>query len=106
MPVSYAARLGAGSRGIMYPTLSPRARERMGHPGSLFVRRKDPHNPKSGLCGAPVIFQDVVHSIGTREADCAEQSSFRGATEWTFTRMPDLRLAVERLWPKPWCCKG
>src|SRR5271166_2574937 len=64
-------------------------------------------SPKDGdKSGAPVIFQDVVHSIGTREADCAEQSSFRGATEWTFTRMPDLPLAVERLWPKPWCYKG
>ena len=25
-----------------------------------------------------MIFQEVVHSIGTREADCDEQSSFRG----------------------------
>ena len=31
--------------------------------------------------GAPVIFQDVVHSKGTREADCDEQSSFRGPIE-------------------------
>jgi hypothetical protein len=38
---------------------------------------------------APVIFQEVVHSIGTREADCDEQSSFRGQTEWTSIRMPD-----------------
>src|SRR5438046_430793 len=43
--------------------------------------------PKRSLSGAPelewapVIFQDVVHSIGTREADCDEQSSFRGKTE-------------------------
>ena len=29
----------------------------------------------------PVIFQEVVHSIGTREADCDGQSSFRGQTE-------------------------
>jgi hypothetical protein len=36
-----------------------------------------------------VIFQEVVHSIGTREADCDEQSSFRGQTEWTSIRMPD-----------------
>src|SRR5882757_3316830 len=48
--------------------------------------------------GAPVIFQDVVHSNGTREADCDEQSSFRGAIEWTFTRMPDSASAVERFW--------
>ena len=45
-----------------------------------------------------MIFQDVVHSIGTREADCDEQSSFRGETEWTSTRMPDLPFAVERPW--------
>jgi hypothetical protein len=32
---------------------------------------------------AAVIFQDAVHLIGTREADCAEQSSFRGTIEWT-----------------------
>jgi hypothetical protein len=48
-----------------------------------------PLKPKPGLSGPPVIFQDVVHSNGTREADCDEQSSFRGAIEWTFTRMPD-----------------
>lgn len=53
--------------------------------------------------GLSVIFQDIVHSNGTREADCAEQSGFRGATEWTFTRMPDLRLAVERLCSNPFC---
>ena len=41
--------------------------------------------------------QEVVHSIGTREADCDEQSSFRGQTEWTSTRMPDSLCAVERL---------
>jgi hypothetical protein len=50
---------------------------------------------------APVLFQDVVHSIGTREADCDEQSSFRGQIEWTSTRMPDSLCAVERLWSKP-----
>src|SRR5271166_5743946 len=50
-------------------------------------RRKD---------GAPVIFQDVVHSERTGEADCAEQSSFPGVPEWTFTRMPDLAFVVER----------
>ena len=43
-----------------------------------------------------MIFQEVVHSIGTGEADCDEQSSFRGQTEWTSTRMPDSRFAVER----------
>jgi hypothetical protein len=51
--------------------------------------------------GPAVIFQDVVHSIGTGEADCDEQSSFRGQTEWTSTRMPDSRFAVERRWSKP-----
>src|SRR5579864_4575176 len=51
--------------------------------------------------GLPVLFQDVVHSIGTREADCDEQSSFRGQIEWTSTRMPDSLCAVERLWSKP-----
>ena len=50
----------------------------------------------SEIGGVPVIFQDVVHSIGTGEADCDEQSSFRGQTEWTSTRMPDSRFAVER----------
>jgi len=53
------------------------------------------------MIGPPVIFQDVVHSIGTGEADCDEQSSFRGQTEWTSTRMPDSRFAVERRWSKP-----
>src|SRR5208282_465796 len=52
----------------------------------------------SRLVGLAVIFQDVVHSIGTREADCDEQSSFRGKTEWTFTRMPDSPFGVERRW--------
>jgi PAS domain S-box-containing protein len=51
--------------------------------------------------GAAVIFQEVVHSIGTGEADCDEQSSFRGQTEWTSTRMPDSRFVVERRWSKP-----
>ena len=41
--------------------------------------------------------QEVVHSNGSREADCDEQSSFRGQTEWTSTRMPDSLCAVERL---------
>ena len=41
---------------------------------------------------AAVIFQEVVHSTGTREADCSEQSP-RGEIEWTFTRMPDLPCA-------------
>src|SRR5947209_15233359 len=49
----------------------------------------------------PVIFQEVVHSIRTREADCDEQSSFRGQTEWTSTRMPDSLFAVQRRWSKP-----
>ena len=48
--------------------------------------------------GSPVIFQDVVHSIETGEADCDEQSSFPGRTEWTSTRMPDLPFVVERIW--------
>jgi len=45
-----------------------------------------------------VIFQDVVHSIGTGEADCDEQSSFPGQTEWTSTRMPDSPFAVFQGW--------
>src|SRR5579864_8259406 len=53
------------------------------------------------VSGPPVLFQDVVHSIGTREADCDEQSSFRGQIEWTSTRMPDSLCAVERVWSKP-----
>jgi len=71
------------------------------------------HLSKGAKGGAPVMFQDVVHSIGTREADCDEQSSFRGQTEWTSIRMPDSRCAVERLWlksfagsrPEPCCCR-
>jgi hypothetical protein len=51
--------------------------------------------------GLAVIFQDVVRSIGTGEADCDEQSSFPGQTEWTSTRMPDSPFAVERRWSKP-----
>jgi hypothetical protein len=46
--------------------------------------------------GLAVIFQEVVHSIRTGEADCDEQSSFRGKIEWTYIRMPDLPCAVER----------
>src|SRR5205807_9736543 len=63
--------------------------------------RTTPLKPNSGLSGPPVLFQDVVHSIGTREADCDEQYSFRGQIEWTSTRMPDSLCAVERLWSKP-----
>jgi predicted CXXCH cytochrome family protein len=48
--------------------------------------------------GAPVIFQEVVHSIRTGEADCDEQSSFPGEIEWTSTRMPDLPSVVESNW--------
>jgi hypothetical protein len=48
--------------------------------------------------GAPVIFQEVVHSIGNGEADCDEQSSFPRKTEWTSTRMPDLPFGVESNW--------
>ena len=43
----------------------------------------------------PVIFQEVVHSIETGEADCAS-NHFRGESEWTSTRMPDLPSVVER----------
>ncbi len=50
--------------------------------------------------GQAVICQDVVHSIGTREADCDEQSGFRGKTESTSIRMPDSPSAVERLGPR------
>jgi len=46
-------------------------------------------NQAGGPGRVAVIFQEVVHSIGTREADCDEQSSFRGQTEWTSIRMPD-----------------
>ena len=46
--------------------------------------------------GPAVIFQHVVHSTGTREADCAEAISSEEKVEWTSTRMPDLRCAVER----------
>src|SRR5271165_7229302 len=97
--VQMDAASSAGSA-LSNPTLSPTPGDNHPDEGKSGPR----WGPRSG--GAPVIFQDVVHSIGTREADCAEQSSFRGATEWTFTRMPDLPLAVERLWPKPWCYKG
>ena len=41
--------------------------------------------------GAPVIFQEVVHSIGTGEAVCDEQAVTL-ETEWTTTRMPHGRL--------------
>ena len=37
--------------------------------------------------GAPVIFQEVVHSVGTGEAGCDEQLVTL-ETEWTITRMP------------------
>src|SRR5271165_2934475 len=66
-----------------------------GHPLSILDTKKHLGRKKGG---PPVIFQEVVHSIGTREADCDEQSSFRGTTEWTFIRMPALPFVVERLW--------
>jgi hypothetical protein len=49
------------------------------------------HVSKDGRHGAPVIFQEVVHSIGTREADCDEQLVTL-ETEWTITRMPHGQL--------------
>ena len=45
-----------------------------------------------------MIFQEVVHSIGTREADCAEAITSEEKMEWTSIRMPDLAFAVERNW--------
>jgi hypothetical protein len=51
---------------------------------------------KIGRPGAPVIFQEVVHSIWTGEAGCDEQLGIFGGIEWTFIRMPDLAFAVER----------
>jgi hypothetical protein len=39
------------------------------------------------LAGPPVIFQEVVHSVGTGEAGCDEQL-VPLETEWTITRMP------------------
>jgi hypothetical protein len=42
-----------------------------------------------------VIFQQVVHSRKTREADCDEQSVQLWRPEWTFIRMHDLPLFVE-----------
>ena len=80
------------------PNLSPRSGTRSK------AKSTTPHKPKEGLYGppaqhgAPVIFQEVVHSIRTGEADCDEQSSFPGKTEWTSTRMPDLPFAVESNW--------
>ena len=47
--------------------------------------------------GPPVIFQDVVHSIGTREADCGEQFSFRGTTEHIH-KNARLTLRSQRCW--------
>ena len=49
-----------------------------------------------------VKFQDVVpsklivHSTETGEAEGAEQSASQEKAEWTYTRMPDLRRAVEK----------
>jgi hypothetical protein len=69
--------------------------------GELFFRagakRPDPAPSMLSPGSVPVIFQEVVHSIGTREADCDEQSSFRGQIEWTSIRMPDSLCVVERL---------
>src|ERR1039458_7637642 len=47
------------------------------------------------LSGAPVIFQEVVHSVGTGEAGCDEQLVTL-ETEWTITRMPHGRSEQPR----------
>src|SRR6202521_4439372 len=75
-------------------------------PSSVVLTLRKPRRVRQpklwwGKDGPAVIFQDVVHSIGTGEADCDEQSSFPGQTEWTSTRMPDSLFAVERRWSKP-----
>jgi hypothetical protein len=44
---------------------------------------------KYAMDGAPVKFQEVVHSIELREADCDEQQVSLEGIEWTFIRMPD-----------------
>ncbi len=55
----------------------------MGVRGGDGKSKSPPSRRKRDKDGAPVIFQEVVHSIGTGEAVCVEQSSFRGQTEWT-----------------------
>src|SRR5579863_246699 len=100
----FAIEIQRGRRGICRAPRCPPAKpapcqKRQG--ATRLSHRRRPHLYKKRKGGPAVIFQEVVHSIGSREADCDEQSSFRGQTEWTSTRMPDLPFAVERRWLKP-----
>jgi hypothetical protein len=47
------------------------------------------HDDEAVVDGAPVRFQEVVHSNQTEEAECASNQILLGRNEWTFTRMPD-----------------
>lgn len=42
-----------------------------------------------------MIFEEVVHSMGTREADCAEAITSEEKMEWTPIRMPDLPFGAK-----------
>ena len=110
IPLNRTKRDGmGGTRLYGDPRLAPKSGANLGHQRlvELFLfselwRNRQHRNPtqshRTRLNGAPVLFQDVVHSKGTREADCDEQSSFRGPLEWTSTRMPDSLFAVESGW--------
>lgn len=52
---------------------SPDVGTRASRREAVSCRRTAPLKPTAGWSGAPVIFQEVVHSIRTREADCDEQ---------------------------------
>jgi hypothetical protein len=64
-----------------------------------FEFRSFPPMPRKDrvMDGAPVIFQEVVHSILTGEAVCDEQAVTL-ESEWTTTRMPHGRRSVESGW--------
>jgi hypothetical protein len=58
----------------------------------------DPGTAANVLPQLAVMFQEVVHSVKTREANCGKQFTSKGSTEWTSTRMPDLLPFCGRSW--------
>src|SRR5580698_8407856 len=95
LPRRCATKKGTGSR-IMCGCGSLRLRELWNAAVTVWICALLPFT-KDVKDGAPVMFQEVVHSIKTGEAVCDEQAVTL-ETEWTTTRMPHGRRSVESVW--------
>jgi len=59
------------------------------HPATSILTPTHADDEVVVMDGAPVRFQEVVHSNQTEEAECASSQILLGRPEWTYTRMPD-----------------